>query len=455
MILFLSCYELGHPPHSVALALGLCANSGIDCAAQDLSVERLSPELLSGASLIVVSAPMHTALRLGLELLPLCKRLAPNAKIAFYGLYASLNEEHLFSLGVDFVIGGEAEAAIVLLYQALSGKEITQVPGVSMRESRAKPIIEKLPFVAPAREKLPPLERYAKLDTGEEQRIAGYTEASRGCLHKCTHCPIPPVYKGRFFVIPASVVLSDIEAQVAQGASHITFGDPDFLNGPKHAISIARALHKSFPSLTFDFTAKVEHLLRHRELLPELVSYGAIFVVSAFESLSDEVLFRLQKGHTRADILAVLPILADAKLPVRPTWVPFTPWSSLDDICALFAFAQSASLVENIDPIQYTIRLLIPPGSLLLQDESLRRQLSPLDANALAYPWRHPEPAMDALCSAMQARVELGAQRQESNEDLFLALRALAFAAAGREAAPFSLRARKRPPPRLTEAWFC
>ena len=93
---------------------------------------------------------------------------------------------------------------------------------------------------------------------------AAYVEASRGCLHVCRHCPVVPVYGGRFFVVPADVVLADIRAQVAAGARHVTFGDPDFLNGPGHALDVARRLHAEWPSLTFDFTAKVEHLLKHR-----------------------------------------------------------------------------------------------------------------------------------------------------------------------------------------------
>jgi len=41
---------------------------------------------------------------------------------------------------------------------------------------------------------------------------------------------------------------------VAAGATHITFGDPDFLNGPGHALKVVRAAHAEFPRLTFDFT---------------------------------------------------------------------------------------------------------------------------------------------------------------------------------------------------------
>ena len=57
-------------------------------------------------------------------------------------------------------------------------------------------------FVVPRRDLLPPLERYARLDDGARQKLAGYVEASRGCAHRCLHCPITPVYNGRLRIVP-------------------------------------------------------------------------------------------------------------------------------------------------------------------------------------------------------------------------------------------------------------
>jgi radical SAM superfamily enzyme YgiQ (UPF0313 family) len=101
-------------------------------------------------------------------------------------------------------------------------------------------------------------DRYARLETNGKALLAGYTETTRGCKHTCLHCPITPIYNGRFFAIPAEIVLADIRSQVNQGVSHITFGDPDFFNGPGHAMRITRALHEEFPDITFDATIKIE-----------------------------------------------------------------------------------------------------------------------------------------------------------------------------------------------------
>jgi hypothetical protein len=41
---------------------------------------------------------------------------------------------------------------------------------------------------------------------------------------------VVPVYNGVFRIVQRDVVLADIRQQVAMGAEHITFGDPDFFN---------------------------------------------------------------------------------------------------------------------------------------------------------------------------------------------------------------------------------
>jgi radical SAM superfamily enzyme YgiQ (UPF0313 family) len=315
----------------------------------------------------------------------------------------------------------------------------------------------KLAFPTPSRTKLPSLKKYAHLERDGQRHLAGYVEASRGCLHRCRHCPIPPVYGGRFFVVPKEVCLADVRQQVAAGARHITFGDPDFLNGPGHALAVSRALHAEFPQVTFDFTAKIEHLLRHRRALSELAGLGCVFIVSAAESLSDAVLQHLDKGHTRADIVAALRAVRETGIELRPTWVPFTPWTTLDDYRELLDFVAAEALVDAIDPVQYSIRLLVPPGSLLLDSPALRPHLGALVEDAFHYRWRHPDPRMERLQEAVSAAVAAAAEGGEDAALTFEHVRRLADEAAGAPARAVAAplvpdRAR---PPRLTEPWFC
>ena len=463
-VLLVSLYELGHQPLQLASPLGFLRARGFAPQALDLHAERFADERVAAARVILVSVPMHTALRLGLRFLDRARACNPQALIAFYGLYATLNAGHLLKKGADATIGGEYESALVALCEALAasptGKAgLGPIAGVQTADHAAAPVLARLPFVVPARDSLLPLSRYARFDPGDgPERPAGYTEASRGCLHLCRHCPIPPVYGGRFFVVPRDIVLADVRQQVAAGAAHITFGDPDFLNGPRHSLELLRALHAEFPALTFDVTCKVEHILRQHTLWPELARLGVRFVVSAVESLSPAVLTLLQKGHTPADVEAALQLLRAAGIAMRPSLVAFTPLTTLADYRELLGFVARHDLVEHVDPVQFTIRLLVPPGSYLLQVPELVQHLGPLDEARLCYPWRHPDPRMDELHQQVTRRVEEGLAGKEPPGQILSALGELLQACdpAPREAVRLEQsRARASRVPRLTEPWFC
>ena len=250
-------------------------------------------------------------------------------------------------------------------------------------------------------------------------------------------------------------MLGDIRRLVAAGAGHITFGDPDFLNGPGHALRLVRALHTEFPGVTYDFTAKIEHLLRHRALLPEFARTGCAFLVSAVESLSDVVLANLEKGHTRADALAAFDIMREAGIALRPSFMPFTPWATLDDYFELLDFVDSEDLVDQVDPVQLTIRLLVPPGSSLLTRPAIQPFLGALDRPAFTYRWTHPDPRMDALHADVTALVAAAAG--EDPAATIARLHSLAAQRAGRAyIGGVRLPPPERPiPARLTEPWFC
>ena len=445
-ILVIACYELGHQPLSVAWPAAFLARAGYRPAVMDLSVEPFDAERVKRARLVAIAVPMHTALRLGVAAAARVRALNPTAHVCFYGHYAALNADYLASRGhADSVLAGEMEEALVDLARRLD--DAPSMPRV---------ILARLDFPLPARAALPPLKKYAHLDCDDTSRLVGYVEASRGCKHGCRHCPIPPVYGRRFFVVPVETVVADVRQQVAAGAAHVSFGDPDFLNGPRHALAVARAVHAEFPALTFDFTAKIEHLLAQREHLAELVDLGALFVVSAAESLDDAVLTILDKGHTRAHIDDALAITRAVGLALRPTWVAFTPWTTLDGYRAWLDFLADQNLVDATDPVQYALRLLVPPGSWLVEHAAMRPHLGRLVAEGFYYEWTHPDPRMDALQSELAAAVAAGADRREDPALTFDHVRARAAAVAG-VATPASvgLARDRRRPPRLSEPWFC
>ena len=456
-ILLVACYELGHQPLAVSWPAAVLEGLGYRPACLDVSLQPFDEGKAARARVAAIAVPMHTALRVGLEVAARIRAVNSGCHVCFFGLYAGLNADYLLSHGADSIITGEPEELLADLIRALeSGAGADTVAGVGTARRRPAPRLARVALPRPSRGGLPPLARYVHLERDGRHEVTGYVEASRGCLHHCRHCPIPPVYGGRFFAVPIDVVMADARQQIVGGARHITFGDPDFLNGPTHALRAARALHAEFPDVTFDFTAKIEHLVRRRTLLPELAALGGLFAVSAVESLSDAVLDHLDKGHRRADVETALAATRAAGIALRPTWVAFTPWTTLDDYRETLTFVETEGLIDHVDPVQYGLRLLVPPGSLLLDSAAMRPYLGELSEGDFYYRWTHPDERMDDLQATVAERVAKGAEAKEDAAVTFAAVRDLADTAAGlgpRAAVPPPA-ARKRPP-RLTESWFC
>lgn len=454
-ILLIACYELGHQPLSLAWPTAVLREAGHTVAGLDLAVESFRPERAIQADMVGIAVPMHTALRLGVQAAQQVRALNPAAPICFYGLYAWLNADYLLQEGLaDAIIAGEYEQPLCQLADALArGEAANSVAGVMTATQAAEPTLARQVFPIPVRSHLPDIGEYAHFMDGDLMVPAGYAETSRGCLHTCRHCPVVPVYQGRFFIVPVDVIMADIRQQIAEGAKHISFGDPDFLNGPQHALRVARALHAEFPYITFDFTTKVEHILKHQRLFPEFCSLGARFVISAFEATSDPILEQLDKGHTVADMVSALKILAEAGLPVQPTWMPFTPWTTLDDYLALLAWIRAQNLIQHVPAVQLAVRLLIPPKSYLLAHNEKESWLGSLDAPNFAYTWQHPDPCMDELHHGVTRLVE------RASHDPFItfsAIEQLAHQLSGRDYIPhLNPSIYDPPPPRLTEDWFC
>ena len=457
-ILLVSCYELGHQPLSLAFPLAYLREAGYAPRAVDSSVETLDDEAIRAARLVGIAVPMHTALRLGTQIATRVRQINPDAAICFYGLYAWLNADFLLREHGDYVIGGEYEQPLRDLCATLElGERDAEIAGVSSRAVRVGPSVERIAFPMPQRESLPELRNYAHLMRNDLAIPAGYTEATRGCHHTCLHCPVVPLYHGRFFVVPRPVVLEDIRQQVRAGARHITFGDPDFLNGPTHSLRICRELHEEFPNVTFDMTTRIEHILQHRDLMPEFGALGCVFVISAVESVSELVLEKIDKGHTKADVIEALSVLDKAGIAMRPSLLPFTPWTTLDDYLELLDFIEEYDLIEHVDPVHLSIRLLVPPGSALLDRPETAAWLGPLDEAAFTYRWTHTDPRVDALQRAVATVVEHAEMQKQETFDTFHQVKLLARAMAGAPLPDAAKKAKstRKPPPRLSESWFC
>ena len=447
-IVLISPYELGRQPFGLAQPARWLVDAGFRVRCCDLSIERLPADALADAGMVAIYLPMHTATRIAFEILPRIRALAPRAVLCAYGLYAPVNARGLRRFGVDTVIGGECEPHLLALAERMRAGDPNPALGVVNDTA-------KIAFRTPLRDGLPSLDRYAGLLMPDgTSRPLGFAEASRGCKHLCRHCPVVPVYEGRFRIVAVDVVMADIAQQVAMGARHISFGDPDFLNGPTHALRVARALHEAFPAITYDATVKIEHIVRYPGHIETLAETGCLFLISAVESIDDAILERLAKGHTAQDFERAVAIARAAGLHLTPTFVPFTPWTTIEGYRALLERLVTLRLVESVPAVQLSIRLLVPSGSHLFEIDGFTDLVDAFDDAMLGYPWRHPDPAVDALQAQVQALAEAAADRGDSRRATFEAIWISVHEALGRRPARLADDVGAAVPMH-SEPWYC
>lgn len=437
-LLLISTYELGHQPLHLASPAAALKAAGHEVSLLDLSVESLSLDSHGAVDAVAVSVPMHTAMRLASDVVDRVKGEL-GVPVALYGLYAGMAET-----SADTVLIGEYERDLVRWAdeKAPAGWEQVEIGNTK--------------FQVPRREGLPGLAEYAHLAVGDGHRVVGYVEASHGCRHRCRHCPIPAVYDGRYRVVGEEVVAADIDSQIAAGAEHITLGDPDFFNAPPYSLKVLGEAHQRHPGVTFDVTIKVEHLIQHKDLLPELADCGVLFVISAFESMDDRTLELLDKGHTAADMAEAVRLCRDAGIDIHPSWMPFSPWTKVDDVLGIFRFLDKHDLLEVTDPVQLSIRLLIPRGSLMLELPEVATAVTEYDPVALTYPWESEDSASDELQRRLAEIASRAADGRHDPLETIVEMWAVTADAAGVAVSEAQIPAGATSGrPRMTEPWFC
>jgi radical SAM superfamily enzyme YgiQ (UPF0313 family) len=435
-VLLMSTYELGHQPLHIASPAAALIAAGHEVSMVDLAVEELDAAKVDSADLVAISVPMHTAKRLANAISEEIKLRRVGLPIAHFGLYAGVGNQ---PGSVDIAIEGEYEPALVAWVDA---------GGMGHSEQVVRHL-GRTEFLVPERKALPPLDKYSRLESGDTAVLSGSVEASHGCRHRCRHCPIPAVYDGRLRVVAGEVVLADIDGLVLQGAGHVTFADADFLNAPRHSKDLLRAAHAKHPELTFDVTVKVEHILEHRGIWDEMASLNVLFVVSAFESVDEATLEILDKGHTVADMSEAVDILRESGIHLRPTWLPFLPWTEMNHVVDLMRFIDNEGLGGSIDPVQLAIKLLIPRGSLLETHESVLPFLDGYDNAGLTWRWRFLRSEVEILQKQLEA---IASEASDCGQEVGTTLDEMRSAVLGESAPRVAI---KHLAPRLSESWFC
>ena len=445
----ISPYEIGRQPFALAQPAAWLKTAGFEVECIDLSVESFDSSRILGSKVVAIHLAMHTGARLASQIIPKIKQIKSVQAICVYGLYAPVNEEYFRSLGCEYVFGGESEADIQSLCESIRQKSPTD------HLKRLRPSLDKLSFVRPDRSLLPELDRYSRLVLADGTvKTVGFVEATRGCKHLCKHCPVVPVYEGRFRVIPVRVALDDIRQQAEAGAEHFSFGDPDFLNGPGHSRRIIEKFRAEFPNHTWDATIKVEHLVKYPDLLQFFADNGCLFITTAVESIEDEILQKLDKGHTASDFRKSLALLRKLGISMIPTFVPFTPWTTLKGYRDLLKEIVELGLVNSVAPVQLSIRLLLPRGSKLLQSADRDIWLNEFNPELLGFDWTHPDSSVDLLHKSVQQWIMDADSPSMTRNEAFMGVWKLVHQALDMPSPELEF-SDGAAVPTMTENWYC
>jgi hypothetical protein len=106
-------------------------------------------------------------------------------------------------------------------------------------------------------------------------------------------------------------------------------------------------------------------------------------------------------------------------------------------------------LVENTAPVQLALRLLVTQNSRLLELPELLAIIGEFDAKGLVYPWKHPDPEMDALASCLFQTVSRRQDQNKSRAEIFGEIWELV------RRTPAPVFPHQLPVPHLEEPWYC
>ena len=426
-ILLLSFYDLGKQPKIISELHKKLDNGSNQIDVVDYSIEEKNLTL-DNYDVLGIYASMHTASVLAEQYLR--DRKLPN-KLFVFGLYANVFSE-MFS-NFQSIHSFDSDELESLL-------EVQLNPNYSFKHS------------VPDRTILPSITDYSHIVDGSNNLIAGSVETTYGCKHECTHCPVPIEFKGMFKTFGTEKIITDVTNQVEEGAKHISFNDPDFFNGPKHALKILQLLNEKHPSITYDSTIKVEHILKYPDYFQELKNLNMLFVISAFETTNDHVLNILQKNHSFNDLNKAVELSLENNIDIRPTWMPFSPWTEQNDLISIIKLIENYKLRETVDPIQLTIKLLVPKNSLILKKPEMKEYLLDYDPASFSYAWKYKFPNIDNIQNELFTYV---LQHESENEyTQYLGLVDI-LESHTNETLLNSEKYSQRIVPKLSETWFC
>lgn len=391
--LVVSAFEAEMQPVAAACAAAALCEQELDVAGWDA---HMSPDSAPDGEhdLALVSVQQFEGLERGIALVERLRAEGRARRIVAFGQYAQMNAAEFLKVA-DGVLMDEPELVAEALAECAAGRlPIQKIPGVLTKTGMApRGPRRRIAVRAPARSLFPSLAHYPAHHT--PFGMMGNIEASRGCHHKCTYCSVYGAYDGGVAPYQADAVVEDARALAEEGVRHFTFIDAEFFNSRKLGIEVVERIVREVPGATFEMTTRIDHILDYTEELTRLVSLGLRRVTSALEFPSDRLLRIFDKGIDVADMRRAIAEAGRLGFELNPTFIPFTPWVTFDDLLTFEDFLVETDLAKITDPTVLQTRLLLFKGSPLLASPWIE-DVDTVD-RGFWLDWTHPDRRVDEL----------------------------------------------------------
>ena len=429
-VLLVSTYELGAQPLGLAWPAAELTRAGHEVRSVDLAVEPWPAADVGWAEAVAFSVPMHTALRLALAAIDRLRARAPACRSPSTACTPRWRPQPAPLARATSRSPARPAPPSRAGWRGTARWVAPRWPSTSGGHGPQAWTVSCSRVGAPRSRGLPPLSRH-----GRRRAARRDGRGEPGLQPPLPALPGPRRLQRAVAPVGAEAVLADVDGLVAAGAGHVRFADPDFLNRPAHALRVAVGPPRPAPRRHVRRDDKVLRVpaapprRRRRTRGPR--------------DRSSRLGLRVDERH-RAGPAGQGPH-GGRRRPCRrraarggrrdpAPLLPFTPWTCRQDLVDIVDFVAAFDLVANVDPVQYSIRLLIPPGSLLLEadDPVLAGRLQEFDAALLGYRWSAEDPLLDELQAELAALTERAAETAEPAAATYAAVRALVFARLGR-----------------------
>ena len=275
-------------------------------------------------------------------------------KLAFGGVFASLNAEHVKRQvpEVDFVCRGDGEQLILDLVERLD--DPATVAGVTWqegdgtlrhnagraldrnldqwpfpdRESLAIDFVESMPLDVPV---VLSHERFTTMQT------------SRGCPWPCVFCDIPVFNEGKWRARSPAHVLAEMKQLERDGYGSVYFVDDHFLLQPKRIEALCKGIEAERLAIQWGCEGRVDSVCMG--LFPAMAKANCRTLMFGIESGSQKTLNRLKKGQTLAETTTAVSRAKQAGIEiVHGFFVVGNPDETEQDMRETFRFASRLPL---------------------------------------------------------------------------------------------------------------